>query len=324
MKKLTNNKGIPLVLAVWLGDDNYAYDSRPNVISVTTLLKSVRQIILSRRLPIDTASTQDVSERIAAALGQALHSSVEHTWLTKAPEILKALGFPLAAINKIVINPEPAQIKPDSICIYFEKRSERQLGKWIVSGQFDIAFKGIPHDVKSTSVDTYVTGRMNDKYISQMSYYRWLNPSIITADYGIILYIFKDFVAKFAGSKNYPSAQLYPQQLDLLSLPLAEMQIQTKLDLLDFFWNDPEPELPLCTADDLWQKPSLWKVYKNTGSKKAMRGGIFTDPHSANAFAANTAGSDVREIPGKPVACLYCNCRSICSQYANFVTKGVL
>ena len=94
--------------------------------------------------------------------------------------------------------------------------------------------------------------------------------------------------------------------------------------LLDFFWNDPEPELPLCTADDLWQKPSLWKVYKNTGSKKAMRGGIFTDPHSANAFAANIAGSEVREIPSKPVACLYCNCRSICSQYANFVTKGVL
>lgn len=74
MKKLTNNKNIPLVLAVWLGDDNYAYDSRPNVISVTTLLKSTRQIILSRRLPADTANTQDVSERIASALGQALHA----------------------------------------------------------------------------------------------------------------------------------------------------------------------------------------------------------------------------------------------------------
>lgn len=324
MKKLTNNKNIPLVLAVWLGDDNYAYDSRPNVISVTTLLKSTRQIILSRRLPADTANTQDVSERIAAALGQALHAGVEHAWLNNAPKILEALGFPSAAINKILINPEPAQIKPDSICIYFEKRSERQLGKWIVSGQFDISFKGIPHDVKSTSVDTYLTGRMTDKYISQMSYYRWLNPEIITADYGIILYIFKDFVPKFAGSKNYPPAQLHPQQLDLLPIPATEMQIATKLDTLDFFWNDPEPELPLCTSDELWQKPSQWKVYKNTSSKKAMQGGIFTDPHSANAFAATKSGSIVKEIPGKPVACLYCNCRSLCSQYANFVTMGIL
>lgn len=324
MKKLTNNKNIPLVLAVWLGDDNYAYDSRPNVISVTTLLKSTRQIILSRRLPADTANTQDVSERIATALGQALHAGVEHTWLNNAPKILEALGFPSAAINKILINPEPAQIKPDSICIYFEKRSERQLGKWIVSGQFDISFKGIPHDVKSTSVDTYLTGRMTDKYISQMSYYRWLNQEIITADYGIILYIFKDFVPKFAGSKNYPPAQLHPQQLDLLPIPATEMQIATKLDTLDFFWNDPEPELPLCTSDELWQKPSQWKVYKNTSSKKAMQGGIFTDPHSANAFAATKSGSIVKEIPGKPVACLYCNCRSLCSQYANFVTMGIL
>ena len=141
MKKLTNNKNIPLVLAVWLGDDNYAYDTRPNVISVTTLLKSTRQIILSRRLPADTANTQDVSERIAAALGQALHAGVEHAWLNNAPKILEALGFPATAINKILINPEPAQIKPDSICIYFEKRSERQLGKWIVSGQFDISIR---------------------------------------------------------------------------------------------------------------------------------------------------------------------------------------
>ena len=41
---------VPLALAVFLATDNYDYNSDPNTISATTLLKPVRQIILPGRI----------------------------------------------------------------------------------------------------------------------------------------------------------------------------------------------------------------------------------------------------------------------------------
>lgn len=44
----TNTTNIPLPLAVFLATDDYDY--QPDTISVTTLLKPIKQIILGRRL----------------------------------------------------------------------------------------------------------------------------------------------------------------------------------------------------------------------------------------------------------------------------------
>ena len=48
---ITNNHGISLPLAVWLLHDDYDYVKDENYISATSLLKSTKQIILSKRIP---------------------------------------------------------------------------------------------------------------------------------------------------------------------------------------------------------------------------------------------------------------------------------
>ena len=56
MRRFTNNADIDLSVAVWLAHDDYDYVTKPNYISVTTLIKPIRQIILRGRvaaLPVE-------------------------------------------------------------------------------------------------------------------------------------------------------------------------------------------------------------------------------------------------------------------------------
>ena len=47
--KFTNNKNIPLPIAIWLATNNYEYDTDDRVISATTLLKPLKAIHLARK-----------------------------------------------------------------------------------------------------------------------------------------------------------------------------------------------------------------------------------------------------------------------------------
>jgi hypothetical protein len=66
-------------MAVWLASDDYDMVPAANKLSVTTLLKSPRQIILSARANPESLS-QDVSELMNARLGTAIHAGVEKAW----------------------------------------------------------------------------------------------------------------------------------------------------------------------------------------------------------------------------------------------------
>ena len=48
--RYANVSEVPLALAVFLASDYYDYDTVPNTISATTLLKPLRQIVLPPRI----------------------------------------------------------------------------------------------------------------------------------------------------------------------------------------------------------------------------------------------------------------------------------
>lgn len=321
-RKLTNNKGIPLPLAVWLGLDTYDHDPRPNTISVSTLLKSTRRIILSRRLNSSMGSTVDVADLLASRLGTSIHDSIENSWTGHYKEVLVALGYPLAKIEAIRIN--PLVNEPDKVNIYFEKRSERVLGNWIVVGKFDLCFNGVICDFKSTTVPRYIEGTNKADYIKQLSYYRWLNTTLVVKDAGIIFYIFKDFSPLLAGKKGYPPLALHHVNYPLIPVKEVEGSITNKLRELDHYMYSPEPDLPLCSPTELWQKPPKYKYYSPTAKVKASA--VFDDLHSATRHM-HTKGKGkgrVEEVPSTPVACKYCDVRNGCSQYAGYVQAGLL
>ena len=106
--KITNNSNISLSLAVWLLHDEYDYVNEPNYISVTTLMKPLRHIILPRRIPRELVET-DVSDFIARALGHSLHDSIEKSWVKGYRRSLALLGYPEAVIDRVRINPTPEE-----------------------------------------------------------------------------------------------------------------------------------------------------------------------------------------------------------------------
>ena len=109
MTQITNNQDIALPLAIWLLNDEYDYINDPNYISVTTLMKPLKQIVLAKRVPKESKSF-DLADLIASRLGTALHDSMEKAINTNMPKALRMLGYPQEVIDRVLVNPTPEQV----------------------------------------------------------------------------------------------------------------------------------------------------------------------------------------------------------------------
>jgi hypothetical protein len=317
-RKYTNDQDISLLMAVFLADDRYEHDDRPNVISATALMKSTRQIVLSSRLT-PGESLVDISGLLSSRLGTAIHESIEKAWVQNYVKSLDALGYPQRVINSININPTE---KKEGINLWLELRTERPLGNWIISGCADVIMEGAVRDIKSTKVWSFLSGSNEQKYQLQLSIYRWLNPDKILEDTGYIEYLFTDWSQlKSTYEKGYPRLPVLAQPIPLLSTASTEGYLLTKLEDIEHYAQVAEVELPLCTDEDLWVRSSEWKYYANADAQRATKN--FQDNKAAAYSYLHEKGKgEVREIKGKAMACNYCNARSICSQYTSLVVAG--
>ena len=66
----SNEANVDLIMAAYLATDNYDY--QPNSISATSLLKPIRQHVLSKRVP-ETEKTTDVTKVIKSRIGTSVH-----------------------------------------------------------------------------------------------------------------------------------------------------------------------------------------------------------------------------------------------------------
>ncbi len=82
MSIYTNNTGIPISIAVWLAHDEYDHNPDPNTISITSLLRPIKQTLLAKRVP-DAQAIPDVAAQLSNRIGSAVHKAVETAWLTK-------------------------------------------------------------------------------------------------------------------------------------------------------------------------------------------------------------------------------------------------
>lgn len=321
----SNDARIPLALAVFLATDDYDYES--GVISATSLLKPVRQLVLSKR--VDGNAPIDISGLVASRMGSAIHAAIEKSWtgatLIKA---LQSLGYPNKVINNIVVNPEPdhLQANPDAIPVYMEKRSYKQIGKYRVSGKFDFVAEGTVQDFKSTSVYNYINQSSVDKYVLQGSIYRWLNQDIITKDVMMIHYVFTDWSkASAMQDKNYPQNRVLTQRLPLLSLEATENFVKSKLTLLSTYNDAPENRIPLCEDKDLWRKADVWKYYKDPAKTEGRSTRTYDNQIEAFAHLAKDGHVGlVKHIKGQVVACKYCSAFDACTQKDALIASGEL
>ena len=324
----TNNTNIPLSLAVWLADDAYDYINKPNYISVTTLIKSPRQIVLSSRSP-KRDDLIDIANLMATTIGESIHTSIESSWVNKYKQSMLRLGYTPEVVARIRINPTPEDLLADNtiIPVYMEQRVLRQWDKWTIGGKYDFVGNGTLEDFKSTNVFSYTSGTNEWKYKLQGSLYRWLNPDIITSDHMYIQFIFKDwkkYEARYKAEKGYPATPLLQHKIKLMSLPETELWVNQKMELLNNLWEVHESTLPLCETQDLWQDASTYKYYKNPEKTTRSTANFDTMAEATIKWIEDGRCGVIKEVPGQAKGCLYCDAFNLCTQKDTLIANGTL
>ena len=322
MPNYSNTSSVPLSMAVFLATDNYDHDDA--TISVTTLIKPLRQIILGARVPLEDASV-DLVQMTASRMGTAIHDAIERAWCNNYQKAMLALNFPQKVIDKVIVNPAPGELRDDHIPVYLERRSKKQVGKHLVSGKFDFVGEGRLEDFKSTSVYSYISGSNDEKYGEQGSIYRWLNQDIITDDNMAIQFIFTDWSAARARTEsNYPPQRIHQRIIPLKSVAETDQYVKTKLEQIDQHWDTPEEQLPLCSDKDLWRSVPTFKYYKNPEKTARSTKNFDTMQEARIRQIEDGSVGIIKEVPGQVTACKYCNAFSICSQKDTLIANGDL
>lgn len=324
-----NNTNVPLSIAAWLVNDDYDYDDDPNVISATSLIKPVRQLVLGSRVQSDANSMPtDIISLLKARLGQSVHTAIENTWINNPNlmTILKSLGVGPKAINKIKINPNKAELEEGDIPIYLEQRIKRSIAGKVISGKFDMCFNGQLEDIKSTSTFTYVKDTKSADYILQGSIYRWLAPDMITSDTIKINYIFTDWKQGQAYQKDYPATPVLAVEYPLMSLADTEKWIINRLDEIAKAAALPEIDIKFCTDEELWRSDPVWKYYKTSKAESKRATKNFDNDSSAAKQYYREQGykGELVEVPGEVKACIFCKGYEICSQKNILIANGDL
>jgi hypothetical protein len=324
--KITNQASISLPLAVWLLADDYdLVTGVDNYISVTKVMKPVRQIVLPHRIPAKDL-VSDVSDQIPRRLGHAIHDSIERSWKSGSyVHSLRQLGYPAEVIGNIAVNPTWDEIdaNPDIIPVYLEQRAMREFEGFTIGGKFDMVADGILTDVKSTSVWAWIMGTRDDDHRLQMSLYRWIDAGQdrqrITEDYCQVNYVFTDWQKNQQKSNpNYPQTRVATKTLPLMSLQEVEDYLRLKLALVNQNFHLPEKQVPHCTEAELWMSAPKYKYFKDPAKAqdpKARSTKNFEDLQDAHKFKAQNGGVGVIvTVPGEAKACGYCPAFDICTQ----------
>ncbi len=323
MKKVTNNHQIDLPLAVWLLQNGYnsgAAEAPPGeLISVTSLLKPTRRLILERKVDQDQEEL-DVSDMLSARMGHGLHDSIERSWTEgKWQQAMKRLHYPQKVIDRIKVNPDPKTLNKSDIPIYLEKRGYKEIGGIVLTGQLDYAIGGAYRDFKSTSTYSYTSTSKDEDYILQGSMYRYIMPEYIWKDTMRIEFLFTDWARYRAkADPNYPQVKAAHKEFKLLSLQETEEWILDKIAEVkkNAKKAKDQDKLIRCTDEQLWKSADSYKYYSNP--ETAKKGGRATKNFDSMADAEihkNTKGKGViKTIKGEVKACHYCPAFSVCEQ----------
>ena len=324
MSKYANTSSVPLSLAVFLATDNYDHDQDESTISATALIKPLRQIVLSARVPEDMTPV-DLVNLVPSRMGSAIHDAIERSWKDNYSNALAILGYPKRVIEKIRINPKPEELTDGVIPIYMEQRAKKTVGKFTVTGKYDFIGDGRVEDFKSTSTYSAMSNTNDEKYIWQGSIYRWLNPQIITKDEMAIQFIFTDWSkAKAMADPKYPQQRIQQRILPLKSIQETDAFVTRKLNQIEQYWGATEEQLPPCTDTDLWRSEPVFKYYKNP-EKRTRSTKNFDNRHDAQLrYIEDGSVGIVVEQPGQATACKYCPAFAMCSQKDALIASGDL
>lgn len=275
MKTITNKMGLPESLVKAITWDDYTGGSSD--LSATSLWKPARMVALEKQHAGQL--TQDASEMIWVLMGKCIH------------EILRR------ADNEAVT----------------EMRLVDDILGWKISGQFDrfVAADGLLQDYKITSAWSLVFDSRSVEWTKQLNTYAHLlrrhGHQVQRIE---VVAILRDWSATEArGNPDYPQCSVQVVPIELLAPEVIQKEITERVQE----HQRARIELPLCSEEEQWARPTTYALYKK-GAKKALK--VCKSAKEAGEYMADKKDliCDIR--PGKKTRCeSYCQVRDFCDQY---------
>lgn len=309
--KITNKTNVTMPLLIGVLADTYDYVDDPDYLSTTTLIRPLKQIILSSRVE----QSEDVADKVNTFIGSAVHSVFEDVWFDEKArqKVMEYLGYKQDIIDAVEINPETPT--DGMIAVYVEPPRRRKDVMGIsIGGKPDLIMDGRLHDYKTSSTFKWTKGDFQD-YLLQLSIYRWLYQDLIDQDTAGVCFIFKDWKAAQAeANPDYPDSPFKEMDLPLMSIEDTEQYITGKVNEYRKYRNKPEAEMPECSEEELWMDPPKYKYYSNPAKTEGRSTKNFTTPADAQKHLNEKGKGVIITEYGQPKRCLYCPAFDICQQ----------
>jgi len=283
--KFTNRLNLPEGIVKAVSTEKH---NEPGCISATTLIKGAKEILLTDRHWDEL--TDDVSDRIWAIWGTAVHSLLEHEGENEFSEVNMA-----HEVNGITVT-----------------------GR---IDNYDIA-KGVICDYKTASVYK-VKVRNFDEWRLQGLIYAWLlRNNGLKAERCKFIALLKDHSKTDADrDRRYPQNPVYVYEfpVTLTDIIKIDRYIRSKVDEYARCQELSDDEIPACSAEERWEKAPKFAVMK-TGRKTAVR--LLDSQSDADRMATELGkGHYVDYRQGESTKCRhYCLCRQFCNYYNAGIT----
>lgn len=297
--KITNKLNLPqpFVDAV-----TREYQYKDKQYSVTTILKDVREILLTRRH--NDEIEQDVADMIWLIFGTAVHKVLEDS------------------------KEEDTEFKEE----HFVEEVENG---YKLSGQADLynAKEKMITDYKTCSVWKVIYNDWDD-YRKQLLMYAWAFRKMgFEVEKGQIVAVIKDHSkTKAKIDSNYPQYPVYKKVFEFTDKDFEEIEIfiKDKFKEIAKYENVPDDELPICSPENRFNEGNKYAVKKKT-NKRALK--VYDNLEEAEKHLSqleykvmdkktgeieeicNDYEIEVREGIDKKCSEGYCSCCNFCSYY---------
>lgn len=275
---LTNRNNFPEALVRAIANDNYTKGDAD--FSVTELLQPPRIRALKKAHGHEIV--EDVEDRLWSLYGQIVHSILE-----RANEA-------------------------DMV----EKRFFAPFGHHVVSGQVDslVLKDGILTDWKFSTAWAFKSNQPpKPEWVAQLNMQaELLRRNGQEVKQLQIVGLIRDWQIRDARSNpDYPQAQVVTQAIPMWTSEKVETFVQLRISM----HLAAEENLPECSEEDRWAKPSVYAVVKG---KRAINGGVQYSLEAAESLCAKNPGTRVEFRKGESTRCsMYCPVAEFCTQFQN-------
>lgn len=293
--KVTNKLNLPYGLVKAVSPDPH---NKPGEISATTLIQGVKQIILTQRHWDELED--DVSERIWAVFGTAVHALLENEGDTD----------------------------------FCELELNHKVSNITVTGRVDNydLKSGIICDYKNTSVFKIKAGLQKDENGEEHGFPEWkiqgliyawlLQKNNLPATKCRFIALLKDHSKTEAErDHSYPQSPVYVYEFPVTKEDLEEIEsfIMKKVFQYELFSSTEDNMIPECTENERWAKKDVYAV-KKEGRKTAVK--LFDTQKEAEEKITELGKGHYLEVrKGESMKCKnYC----LCSKFCNFCQQNLI